>query len=175
MKKMEGTYHFTAVLEKFNSNLWGHHLSVPDTVAQVFVANDAKRIVCTLNEAVEFQAALMPKGDGAWFININKTLRDKLGLMIGTPVRVALRKDDSEYGLPMPEEFAELLHQDEVGNQIFHALTPGKQRTLLYIVGSVKSPDLRLNRAIVVVEHLKENSGKINFKQLYAQLKNPER
>ena len=168
---MENKYHFTAVLEKFNSTLWGHHLSVPDAVAQIFVANDTKRVVCTLNETVEFQAALMPKGDGAWFININKTLRDKLALKIGTPVRVSLRKDDSEYGLPMPEELAELLLQDADGNQIFHALTPGKQRTLLYIVGSIKSPDLRLNRAIVVVEHLKENSGKINFKQLYAQLK----
>lgn len=168
---MENKYHFTAVLEKFNSTLWGHHLSVPDAVAQIFVANDTKRVVCTLNETVEFQAALMPKGDGSWFININKTLRDKLALKIGTPVRVSLRKDDSEYGLPMPEELAELLLQDTEGNQIFHALTPGKQRTLLYIVGSVKSPDLRLNRAIVVVEHLKENSGKINFKQLYAQLK----
>lgn len=168
---MEDTCHFTAVLEKFNSNLWGHHLSVPDAVAQVFVANNTKRVVCTLNETAEFQAALMPKGDGSWFININKTLRDKLGLKIGTPVRVALRKDESDYGLPMPEELAELLLQDEEGNQIFHALTAGKQRTLLYIVGSVKSPELRLNRAIVVVEHLKENSGKINFKQLYAQLK----
>lgn len=172
---MEDTYHFTALLEKFNSNLWGHHLSVPDAVAQVFVANDAKRIVCTLNETAEFQTALMPKGDGTWFINVNKTLRDNLGLKIGTPVRVALRKDDSEYGLPMPDELAELLLQDEEGNRLFHALTPGKVRTLLYIVGSVKSPELRLNRAIVVVEHLKENSGKINFKQLYAQLKSPER
>ena len=170
---MEETYHFTAVLEKFNSNLWGHHLSVPDAVAQVFLAQNAKRIVCTLQETAEFQAALMPKGDGAYFININKTLRDKLGLKIGTPVRVALRKDNSEYGLPMPEELAELLQQDEEGDQLFHALTPGKQRTLLYIVGSVKSSDLRLNRAVAVVEHLRENAGKIDFKKLYASLKNP--
>jgi len=170
---MEGTYHFTAVLEKFNSNLWGHHLLVPDTVAQVFVVNNAKRVVCTLNETTEFQAALMPKGDGAWFININKTLRDKLGLKIGTPVRVALCRDDSEYGLPMPEELAELLQQDEEGNRLFHALTPGKQRTLLYIVGSVKHSELRLNRAVVVIEHLRGNNGKIDFKKLYASLKNP--
>ncbi len=170
---MEETYHFTAVLEKFNSNLWGHHLSVPDAVAQVFLSQNAKRIVCTLQETAEFQAALMPKGDGAYFININKTLRDKLGLKIGTPVRVALRKDNSEYGLPMPEELAELLQQDEEGDQLFHALTPGKQRTLLYIVGSVKSSDLRLNRAVAVVEHLRENAGKIDFKKLYASLKNP--
>ncbi|MBK9336086.1 MAG: DUF1905 domain-containing protein [Lewinellaceae bacterium] len=127
--------------------------------------------MCTLNEKAEFQCALMPKGEGRYFININKKLRDTLGLKVGSPVRVALRKDDSEYGLPVPEELAVLLEQDDEGNQLFHALTPGKQRTLLYIVGSVKSSDLRLNRAIAVVEHLKTNAGKINFKVLYAGLK----
>jgi hypothetical protein len=170
---MEDIYHFTATLEKFNSNLWGHHLSVPDAVSQTFLAQDVKRFVCTLNETAEFQCALMPKGAGSYFININKKLRDQLGLKIGTPVRVALRKDNSEYGLPMPEELAEVLQQDEAGDQLFHALTPGKQRTLLYIVGSVKNTDLRLNRAIAVVEHLKANEGKINFKQLNTALKSP--
>lgn len=168
---MDDAYHFTATLEKFDSNLWGHHITVPDAVAQVFLAQDAKRVVCTLNDKDAFQCALMPKGEGRYFININKKLRDKLGLKIGSPVRVALRKDDSEYGLPMPEEFAELLQQDEAGNQLFHTLTPGKQRTLLYIVGSVKGSDRRLARALVVVEHLKANGGKINFKVLYVDLK----
>lgn len=168
---MDDAYHFTATLEKFDSNLWGHHITVPDAVAQVFLAQDAKRVVCTLNDNEQFQCALMPKGEGRYFININKKLRDKLGLKVGSPVRAALRKDDSEYGLPMPEELAELLQQDVEGDRIFHALTPGKQRTLLYIVGSVKSSDLRLTRAVAVVEHLKKNDGKINFRVLYANLK----
>jgi len=42
---------------------------------------------------------------------------------------------------------------------------------LLYIVGSVKNPDLRLTRAVVVVEHLKANQGNINYKVLHANLK----
>ena len=98
-------------------------------------------------------------------------LRDKLGLKLGMQVQASLRKDDSEYGLPMPEELAELLQQDEDGNALFHALTPGKQRTLLYIVGSPKTSDTRLRRAIVVVEHLKSNGGKINFRRLNEDMK----
>lgn len=169
---MDQTYHFTAPLERFNSNLWGFHLNVPDAISGVFLAADIRRLVCTLNEKEIFQCALMPKGEGSYFININKKLRDKLGLKLGTPVQVSLCKDESEYGLPMPEELQEVLAQDTEGNQLFHALTPGKQRTLLYIAGSVKNQDLRLHRALAIIEHLKMNHGRINFRQLNVDLKN---
>ena len=86
-------------------------------------------------------------------------------------MEVGLRKDESEYGLPMPEELDELLKQDETGNRLFHALTPGKLRTLLYIAGQPKTSDVRLRRAIAIVEHLKSNDGKINYRQLNEEMK----
>ncbi|MFN7118118.1 MAG: YdeI/OmpD-associated family protein [Saprospiraceae bacterium] len=158
---------FTTILDKFDSNLWGHHINVPDVIAQPFItAEGERRVVCTLNDTVSFQCALMPKGEGGYFININKKIRDSLKLKVGMSVQASLRKDESQYGLPMPEEFAELLQQDETGNRLFHALTPGKQRTLLYIIGSPKRSETRINRAIVIVEHLKVNNGKIDYKML---------
>lgn len=165
------TFTFTSVLEKFDSNLWGYHLSVPEAIARMYIESNNRRVVATLNDAIEFQCALMPKGDGSFFININKKIRDTLKLKIGATVAINLRKDDSKYGLPMPEELDELLQLDEEGNRLFHALTPGKQRNLLYIVGAPRTSDTRIARAIVVVDHLKGNHGKIDFKQLYQALK----
>jgi uncharacterized protein YdeI (YjbR/CyaY-like superfamily) len=81
-------------------------------------------------------------------------------------VSVLLKKDESEYGLPMPEELQELLLQDEEGDRLFHALTIGKQRTLLYIVGSVKDTGKRISRALAIVNHLKATGGKIDYKKL---------
>ena len=162
---------FTSSLENFNSNLWHFHITVPEPVARVFVDQGGKRVVCTLNGTETFQCALMPKGDGSYFININKKLREKLNLETGMQVQVSLVKDTSKYGLPMPEEFQELLNQDEEGDRLFHALTPGKQRNLLYITGIPKSSDKRIARAIIVVDHLKTFGGKIDFKQLYQDLK----
>lgn len=162
---------FTAILDNFNSKLWGHHLTVPAAIAQIFLDEGRRRVVCRLNDTVEFQCALMPKGDGNCFININKKLRDKLGLKLGMPVHASLRPDESEYGLPMPEELQELLRQDEAGDALFHALTPGKQRSLLYIAGSPKTSDTRLRRALAIVEHLKANQGKIDYKQLNEEMK----
>ncbi|MCC6279353.1 MAG: DUF1905 domain-containing protein [Saprospiraceae bacterium] len=168
---MEDPLHFTAFLEISDNKLWGAHLPVPDLIAQTFLADDAKRVVCTLNGKVEFQCGLIPKGEGIYCIVVNKKIRDQLGLKPGSPAQVSLRKDESEYGLPMPEELAEVLAQDEEGNRLFHALTPGKLRTLLYIVGHVKNTDVRIGRAIVIVEHLKANGGKINYRQLNEDLK----
>ena len=168
---MEESLQFTSILEISTNKLWGAHLPVPGLIAQTFLADDAKRVICTLNEKVEFQCALVPKGEGVYCIVVNKKIRDQLGLKEGSTARVSLQKDESEYGLPMPEELAEVLAQDEEGNRLFHALSPGKLRTLLYIVGQVKNTDARITRAFAIVEHLKANGGKINYKQLHEDLK----
>ncbi len=166
---------FTAILQKFDSNLWFYYILVPEAICEPFIGEKEKRVVCTLNGTEEFQCALMPKGEGGYFININKKLRDKLKLNIGDAVTASIRKDDSQYGLPMPEEMAELMQQDDEGNRLFHALTPGKQRNLLYIVGSPKTSETRLKRAVVCIEHLKVNGGKIDFKRLNEDLKTANR
>lgn len=162
---MENTkVQFTSVLQKFESDLWGFHFAAPAEVVAKLPAG--RRVVCRLNDVLEFQCGLMPKGDGSFFINVNKANRDKLKLKVGQPLEVALWPDDSEYGLPMPEELAELLAQDELGNDYFQALTPGRQRTLLFLAGQPKRSETRLKRAIAIVEFLKANEGRLNFKAL---------
>ncbi len=164
---------FTSKVEILDSPLWKYHLKVPEAVVEEFVKKKKKkRVLCTLNGALSFQCALMPAGAGIYFINLNQQIRKKLRLNAGDDVRVELREDDSPYGLPVPSEFAELLAQDAVGNRLFHALTPGKQRNLLYLIGSPKTSETRLRRAVVCIEHLKKMNGKIDFKLLNEDLKN---
>jgi hypothetical protein len=162
---------FTSCLENFNTALWSYHIKVPDAIAKGFIEGNDRRVVCTLNETVEFQCALMPQGERGFFILVNKKIRDQLKLKEGMTVQVSLKKDESEYGLPMPEELKELMELDTEGHRLFHALTSGKQRNLLFIIGSAKTTDTRLKRAVVVIEHLKKNEGKINFKLLNEDLK----
>ena len=150
----------------YDSALWGGHISIPKKVADKFLKQKIKRVVCKLNDDHEFQCALMSKGDGTYFININSDIRKKLKLKIGSEVEVELKKDESKYGLPLPKEFEELLKIDDELNEVFHKLTPGKQRSLLHIIGKPKTSETRLNKAIVVSEYLKQVNGKLDFKQL---------
>ncbi len=131
-----------------------------------------KRVVCTINGGESFQCALLPSGE-MFYIIVNKKKRDALGIVAGDTVDVLLEKDESKYGLPMPEEFEEVLKQDADGDRLFHGLTEGKQRSLLYLLAQPKDVDVRIHQALLVVEHLKENSGKINDKKMYEELKRP--
>lgn len=162
---------FKAILENFNTRLWSYHIKVPEPIARHFLDQDSKRVVVRLNDALEFQGGLMPAGDGVYFINVNKKIRDQLKITEGSALHVDLSKDESQYGLPMPDEFSEVLRQDPEGKRWFDQLTPGKKRNLIYIAGQVKNSDLRIHRSIVMVEHLKSNEGKINFKSLNKELK----
>jgi hypothetical protein len=166
------TASFKAIIDRFNSNLWHFHVIVPKETALKFIDGNDKRVVCTLNQTESFQAALMPLGDGNFFININKQLRNKLKVNDGDEILVSLVKDYSEYGLPLPDEFKELLEQDLAGSDIFHSLTPGKQRTLLYIIGKPKAAELRIRNGIAVLEHLKQTNGNIEYKLLNLTIKN---
>ena len=162
---------FSSRIDRFDSDLWHYHVAVSKEQAAPFIKDNDRRVVCTINGAHSFHCALMPDGKGGFFININKEIRKKLGLVLGQEVSLSLSPDESEYGLPMPEEFAELLAQDEEGSTYFHALTPGKQRSLIYQVGNVKNPDKRINRGLVILEHLKMHGGILDFKVLNAEMK----
>jgi hypothetical protein len=169
---------FTATLQASESRIYQTHLVVPHEIASVLLDEGAKRVVATLTAGgmtVEYQCGLIPRGGGKTVIMVNKEHRSKLGIDSGAAVHVQLRKDKSEYGLAMPEELGELLKQDADGDRLFHALPEGRQRTLLYIVSSVKNSARRIERAIAIVEHLKLRNGKLDYKQLYNDLKMSKR
>jgi hypothetical protein len=162
---------FTSTLVQSHNKLWGCHFDVPASIAQKLVDGASRRVICSINGSDEYQCALLPHGNGSHVVTVNKKLCAALGVSFGATVRVSLRRDESKYGLPMPEELQELLRQDKEGSRLFHSLTAGRQRTLLYIINSAKNPDSRLTRAVAIVRHLKGNKGKINYRQLNQMLR----
>ena len=163
----------TALIKSLGYDSGWHFIPVKAKIGEKFEKKDgSRRVVCTINDSESFQCALLPS-DGDFVIVVNKVKRDKLKIGEGDPITVELAKDDSKYGLPMPAEFKEVLNQDPGGNKVFHSLTPGKQRSILYLIGKVKDIDKRIHTALVVIEHLKKNEGKILGDQLQIELKRP--
>jgi Domain of unknown function (DUF1905) len=150
-----------------------HFLIVEKEIVAKFAFEDKfKRVICSINGSEPFQCALMPWGE-LFYIIVNKKKRDEVGIAAGDMVDVVLVKDESQYGLPMPEEFREVLNQDEEGDRLFHALSKGKQRSVLYMLSRSKNVDLRIHQALLLVEHLKENDGKLIGDKLYEEMKRP--
>lgn len=167
------SYRFTSALERSDNKLWGCHIRVPKTAAAALKQGEARRVICTLNGSERYQCAILYYEPGLPVVSVNKKVRDALGVTFGEKVEVELQQDTSEYGLPIPSELKEVFRQDPEGKKLFHALTPGKQRTLLYIVGNVKDSGKKVFRSLGILRHLKENKGKIDYKKLYLALKDP--
>jgi hypothetical protein len=148
---------FNATLDRFPGKGGMHYIDVPDAVAKQFTKTKPVRVVCTLDDKLDFHCAIRPKGGGEFYINIGTPIRSKAKLKLGQKILVSLRVDKSEYGRKMPKELKELLQQDEKGNKLFHELLPNKQRAIIYYVDGAKSIDKRIERAIMMIERLKNN------------------
>ncbi len=162
---------FKAELKPIIRPTWAVHLIIPDKVATHFKKAGIKRIIVKINQSVEYPAAFIPTGKGNFFVNVNKEIRKKLDVDVGDKVEVEIVEDKSKYGMPMPEEFQELLYQDIEGDKLFHDLTPGRQRSLLHIIGKPKSMDIRIRKGLIILNHLKAHNGKIDYLTLNQDFK----
>lgn len=159
-----------STLSKFTDSIWGYYLPVPEEVASQFVQGNFRRVVCTLNNQHTLHAAILPN-KGRWYILVSQPILKKLKLKEGDKVRVILEQETSTYGMPMPEELEICLWQEDEAMSIFEGLTPGKQRSLIYIVSKIKSPDIRINKSLVIARHLSESKGKLDYKRLNEMFK----
>ena len=160
---------FETTLVHRPSNLWSYYILIPSNIAIKFIStNDAnnRRVICNINQQHAFPCALMPSGSEGYFILINQQIRKKLTLQVGQRLQVELKKDASEYGMPIPEELKEIMAQDPEGSHFFHLLSLGKQRSLLYMIGKIKSENLRMERSWLLINYLKQSKGKLVFKEL---------
>ena len=164
---------FKSYLEEMpHSNVYNRHLKLPTEVFEQWIKeNKEKRILWSINHSEKYSSALMPFGNGIYYIILNKEICKKQKIEIGDELLVTISKEDSKYGIPLPEEMEILLEQDKEGSKYFHSLTPGKIRSLLHIIGKPKSSDIRLRKAITTLNYLKQVHGKLDFKELNQEYK----
>jgi len=162
---------FKTKIGTLDSKVYNVHIFIPAKVYDKYAKLGTKRVLCTVNDNDYFHAGLMPRGDGDYFIMLNKARMKAFKLEIGDEVQVNLEVDNSKYGMKMPEEFNEVLLTDEEGLRLFEQLTDGKKRNLIHLIAIVKNPDIRITKALTILDHLKANDGKIDFKLLNEAMK----
>jgi hypothetical protein len=140
-------------LERFDSGM--HFIMLDNETVASLTQNDNKRAICTLNKIESFHCAVMPKKEGGHFINIGLTICKKLNIKEGSIVTATFEIDTTQYQFEMPEELAEVLNSDTEASEIFHNLTEGNQRGLIYLVGQVKSSDKKIERALKIAQQIK--------------------
>lgn len=160
-------------LEKFPtevSKVYRLHFPVVKTIAKHFIDGDNRRVKCSIGGEEVIRSGLIPFRD-YWYILCNQSMQKRLNLNVGESVELEIVKDDSEYGMEMPEELQVMLDQEPQASDYFEQLTPGKQRNLIYLVSQVKNMNSRINKSLAIVAHLKESNGKLDFKRLNELIK----
>ena len=166
------SYSFQATLQKYSNSLWKYHVKVPSHIVTSAKEGNFKRFVCTINSSEKLHTSFIPAGDDVYFIKINSQILKNLNAQLGDTLNILLEADQSKYGIPIAQEMQELLENDPEASNYFHQLTPGKQRSLLYQVNNVKSSSKKLEKGFIILEHLKEQRGKLDFKILQQDFKN---
>jgi hypothetical protein len=166
-------YSFKGKIEEVKDNtlMWTNRVYIPEDIAVIFKGTD-KRIICTVNESTPIHCAMLSDGQGSFFVMLNADFRKKWKLNKGNKAEVTIKKDTSKYGIHVPDFFEELCYQDPEADEYFHELTPGKQRSLLHIIGKVKSESKQLEKALIIFEYLKIAKGKLDYKELNLAFKN---
>jgi hypothetical protein len=153
---MENVVRFESILDRLPKKGGEFYMIVPDEVAMQFVqGRKPVRVRCLLNGHVDFQCAIRPKGGGGFYINIGTPLRQQGKFVLGQKLHAEVRPDDSEFGRDVPEELQELLEMDEEGKRLFYESLPSHQRAIIYYVAGAKSVQVRIDRAIMMINRLK--------------------
>jgi hypothetical protein len=151
-------------------HLAGHYIDIPASIVKKAGWTGKQRFICTVNKDLTWKCGFVSHGAGKAYIILNKKQMQSGKFNVGQDVNVVLRKDTSKYGMDMPPELKELFAQDHIGKERFDGLVPGKRRYIIYYINQVKSPDLRVERAVRLIANLKKLPvGKESFVGLLAR------
>lgn len=132
-----------------------HFISISASMAEKFIKKGIKRCICTLNGKSSLHVALQSRKEDGYFIYISKRILKELNLKKGMTVQMELKEDESTFQFEEAEEWNEVLATDPTAKKIFDQLTPGNQRSILYLINRVKSSDKKVERSLYIAEQLK--------------------
>jgi uncharacterized protein YdeI (YjbR/CyaY-like superfamily) len=97
---------------------------------------------------------MLPTGEGTWFVVLSKTKMEAVEAHVGDWLNVDMVPDTSKYGMPLPEDLADILADDTEFERRFDAMLPGKRRNAIHQIASAKTPETAAKRIIKLMQQL---------------------
>ena len=124
-----------------------------------FIKANQKRVkvTATFNQkSITFYAALKKEKSGMYRIYFSKAKQKELDIFMNDYFQLQIFEDTSKYGVEMSEELEAVLLSDYDAFQLFEGLTPGKKRSIIYAISRYKSPQTRVDKALILTQNLKK-------------------
>lgn len=158
------------IFHKKDLNLFYVRLTV-DVMTQISndfgIDKNNRRIWIDVNSLLKWQGGIVALGEGEGYITLSVERMKKLDVHFQDTISISISPDTSEYGIEMALEFEEVLKSDEEARARFLMLKKGLQRYMLYYTIQVKGSEKRLERAIFMLNNLKNiPAGQEDFRRI---------
>ena len=114
------------------------------------------RVEGKLNQ-VPFNLAIQSKKNGLKYLSVSQAMRRSASVKPGDRVKVTFAIVDPDK-LDLPEEMQAVLDQDDEGAKKWKKLTVGLQRSLVHYINSSKNIDVRIERALFLINKVKSGA-----------------
>lgn len=114
------------------------------------------RVDGKLNQ-VPFNLAVQSKKNGPKYLSVSQAMRKSAGVKPNDKVKVSFMIVDPDK-LELPEEMEVVLAQDDEGAKKWNKLTVGLQRSLVHYINSSKNVDVRIERALFLINKVKSGA-----------------
>jgi hypothetical protein len=150
---------FNSKLEKLQSNLSYTTLFLPFEIVDQLPEKGRLRVAGLLNNKTPFNLAILNLKEGPKYLTVGSILRKEAKIKEGDVVQVSFQLVDPNL-LELPEELEIALAQDDEAKKIFDTFTIGYKRSLAHYINSTKNIDVRIKRALELLE--KAKTGTLN-------------
>jgi hypothetical protein len=140
----------------------GHHLVIPPEVADALTAEGVRRVVGVLVGPtpgalpVSFARMMHREAEGRTTLHFGVAWIRHAVLAEGDDVAVELAPDPDPNRVDLPVELEDVLAGDWETARLWNALTPGRQRSLAYVIERMRRPESRRRKAEALMEGLRK-------------------
>lgn len=127
---------------------------IPEEIVIPLKAKQVKRVIVEVKGHRLHCAIQQSKAHGA-YIYFGKRVSKSLGILEGMELEVTIEPDTTTYQASLPEELEAALSTDAEATEIFDSLTPGRQRSIIFMISKLKRSESRINKALFIIEQLK--------------------
>lgn len=149
------SFTFETRLTEYKDMLVSTVVEIPVEVVKKLPAGRV-RVEGKLNQ-VPFNLAIQSKKNGPRYLSVSQAMRKSAGVKPNEKVKVTFAIVDPDK-LELPEEMEAVLAQDDEAAKKWNKLTVGLQRSLVHYINSSKNVDVRIERALFLINKVKSGA-----------------
>jgi hypothetical protein len=130
-------------------------VNLNEKIVNTIMIDGNKRAIGTINGQLKFHCAFLNSKSEGYYVMISSKICKQLNLKIGQKLVITFEIDTSENQFETSEELNAVLDSDVEASSVYASLTDGKKRSIVYLMGLVKSSDKKIERALLIAEKLK--------------------